>query len=438
MAFVNLPPNLQDIFYSITDRVSKLESGPNQAMSYAVTAQATSAQGLSEAAAAYAVGIQAQAQATQALIQAQASYALSSQSLIKSANTITNASNQITGINGNGITVYSGASANSGARVVLNSAGIAGYNSANTATFAIDSANGNVSITGALFTGGTISGGSLNIAGNCTINSSGLLTAYNATIQGNITSGNATITGGSLTVGPNFQVNSSGVLTASNAFINGNITATSGTFTGTINAASGTIGGWTIGSTFLQSGTSSMSSSTGNAAFNNITAFGTLSATGVTQLSSTLYVGSTLTVNSSATFGTSLQFRFFSSTGNLGVDGTYSNSVSGRTMLVSSGGIYGTSASTERKKQNILPYKINANALLQLEPMSFNYIESVDEEQNPEYGFIAEDADRLGLFELVGYDKEGLPDYFAYEKLPVFLLQVIKDQEARIKILEGK
>jgi hypothetical protein len=181
-----------------------------------------------------------------------------------------------------------------------------------------------------------------------------------------------------------------------------------------------------------------MSSSTGNAAFNNITAFGTLSANSTTQIFSTLYVSSSLTVDGSATFGTSGQFRFFSSTGNIGVDGTYSNSVSGRTMLVSPGGIYGTSASTERKKQNIAPYKINANALLQLEPMSFNYIESVDEEQNPEYGFIAEDADRLGLFELVGYDKEGLPDYFAYEKLPVFLLQVIKDQEARIKILEGK
>ncbi len=107
-------------------------------------------------------------------------------------------------------------------------------------------------------------------------------------------------------------------------------------------------------------------------------------------------------------------------------------------MIVSSAGLYGTSASTERIKHNIRPYAINKDVLLQLEPVMFNYIESIDEDQNPEYGFIAEDADRLGLYELVGYDKDGLPDYFAYEKLPVFLLQVIKDQEARIKILEGK
>jgi hypothetical protein len=120
------------------------------------------------------------------------------------------------------------------------------------------------------------------------------------------------------------------------------------------------------------------------------------------------------------------------------VSQTYNQAVSGRTMIVSSAGLYGTSASTERIKHNIKPYAINKDVLLQLEPVMFNYIQSIDENQNPEYGFIAEDADRLGLYELVGYDKDSLPDYFAYEKLPVFLLQVIKDQEVRIKILEGK
>jgi hypothetical protein len=37
-------------------------------------------------------------------------------------------------------------------------------------------------MTGALFTGGTISGGSLNINGNAIINTSGFLTATGATI----------------------------------------------------------------------------------------------------------------------------------------------------------------------------------------------------------------------------------------------------------------
>jgi hypothetical protein len=73
MAFVNLPPNFQDMFYSITDRIAKLETGPNQAMYTAEYAQsvAESAQGGSltaqtTAAEALAQSTIAQAQATSA------------------------------------------------------------------------------------------------------------------------------------------------------------------------------------------------------------------------------------------------------------------------------------------------------------------------------------------------------------------------------------
>lgn len=429
MAFVNIPPNLQDMFNGIYDRLSKLETGPNQPLYVAEAAQTSAAQGMAEAQAAYAIGVQAQNEATQALIAAQAAYVISSQSLIKSADTITNASNQITGINGNGITVYSGSSSSSGARVVLNSAGLVGYNSSNSPTFAIDASNGNVSMTGALFTGGTISGGSLNINGNAIINTSGYLTATGATITGTITSNAATITGGSLTVGANFQVNTSGVLTASNANISGAITA-----------ASGTIGGWTITSTQLYNGSGAfMNASTGNIGGNTITAFSDILSYGTiaTTSGAAINAAGAITAGGSATFGSGNIFEFLSSSGNVRVGATYGNSVSGRTMLVSSSGLYGTSASTERKKHNITPYAINADALLQLEPVSFNYIPEIDPDQNPEYGFIAEQADTLGLYPLVGYDKDGEPDYFSYEKLPVFLLQIVKDHEARIKLLEG-
>jgi hypothetical protein len=495
MAFVNLPPNFQDMFYALSDRIAKLETGPNQAMYTAEAAQGSSAQATAEAAqalsqaqAANALGVQALAEANiaiaqgtqaiqtanEALVEADAAYALGAQSLQKSASTITNASNQITAINGNGITVYSGASASSGARVVLNSAGLAGFNSGGTATFSIDASTGGVSTNGAIFTSSTITGGSLNINGNAIINSSGFLTAVGATITGNITatsgtftgtvnatsgtftgtitSSNATITGGSLNVGGNFIVTSAGALTATGANITGAITATSGTFTGTVNASSGTIGGFALSSTSIASGTSLVISSTGTITggnsqtlfygFVNIGGgFPTgerLIVAGTSALNGNTGVLGNLTVTNSCTFGAiTQQFEFLSSSGNVRVAQTYNTSVSGRTMLVSTSGLYGTSASTERKKHNIQPYAIDANALLQLEPVSFNYIESIDEEQNPEYGFIAEDADRLGLYELVGYDKEGLPEYFAYEKLPVFLLQVVKDQDARLKILEG-
>lgn len=429
MAFVNIPPNLQDIFKSITDRVAKLETGPNQAMYTADAAQQSAAQGIAQAQAANAQGIIAQAQATQALIQAQQAYALGSQSLIKSANTITNAQNQITGINGNGITVYSGASSSSGARVVLNSAGLAGYNSSNQATFAINASTGEVSTTGAFFTNSSITGGTLNIGGNAVINSSGYLTATGATITGTITSAQATITGGSLTVGPNFQVTSAGVLTATNANL-----------TGTITAAQGTIGGWSLSSTKIYSGTSELNATNGNAVLggvtvNSLTSNG-LIATGVNQ---NIYSGGTLTSIGSVTFGNaSGLFEFFASTGNMRVSSVYSNAVSGRTVLVSSTGLFGTSSSSQRFKHNIEDYEINKDALLSLDLKKFNYNEDIDPTQRDEFGFIAEQAEQYGLLELIQYDKEGRVDYFDYARLPVFLFQIVKEQEARIKQLEDK
>lgn len=428
MAFVNIPPNFQDIFKSITDRVAKLETGPNQAMYEADAAQQTAAQGIAQAQAANALGVQALAEASQALIQAQGAYALSSQSLIKSANTITNAQNQITGINGNGITVYSGTSASSGARVVLNSAGLVGYNSSNAATFAIDATNGNVSMTGALFTGGTISGGSLNINGNAIINSSGFLTATGATITGTITSSNATITGGSLTVGANFQVTSAGVLTCTNANLTGSITA-----------SSGAIGGWTIGATRLFSGASELNASNGNAVLSAVTVTSlTSSGTISTGTNQNINSGGGLTVQGSITAGSGGLFEFLSTSGNIRVSSTYGNAVSGRTMLVSTSGLYGTSLSTLRRKRNIQDYEINKDALLALDLKKFNYLEEIDPLQRDEFGFIAEQAEQFGLLELVQYDKDGLVDYFDYARLPVFLFQIVKEQEARIKALEGK
>ena len=213
------------------------------------------AQAAANAAAAAAAA--AQADATEALADAAIAYNAAVASLQPSANTIVNASNQMTAINGTGITVFSGASATSGARVVLNSLGLAaygatssvnitavsgngtnvtytasghsftvgqsitvselapnGYNGsfvitsvvastsftvANTttatvtdangvaerATLAISASTGNAVFSGSI-TGSDIIGGTLNIAGNATINSSGLLTATGATITGTI------------------------------------------------------------------------------------------------------------------------------------------------------------------------------------------------------------------------------------------------------------
>jgi hypothetical protein len=84
----------------------------------------------------------AAADAAAALSEAEIAYNASVNSLQKSANTIVNGSNQITGINGNGITIYSGADpTTTGSRVVLNSLGLAAYGPGN--SYAISNAVGN-------------------------------------------------------------------------------------------------------------------------------------------------------------------------------------------------------------------------------------------------------------------------------------------------------
>jgi hypothetical protein len=97
-------------------------------------------------------------------------------SLQPSANTIVNASNQITAVNTNGITVYSGSSSTTGARIVMNSAGLAGFNSSSTgagngATFSISASTGDaifsgtVNATGGNFTG-YVTAGNMRIGSN--------------------------------------------------------------------------------------------------------------------------------------------------------------------------------------------------------------------------------------------------------------------------------
>jgi hypothetical protein len=195
-------------------------SGMTTASVIAANAPATTEQlttTSASAAAAQAAAAAAQAEAATALAAAGTAYNAAIGSLQPSANTIVNASNQMTAINGTGITVYSGASATSGARVVLNSVGLAGFNAGGTATFSVSASTGAAVFSGNV-TGATITGGTLNIGGNAIINSSGFLTATGATITGTIT-------------------------------------ATSGTFTGTINATSGYIGHPTTGWQFRSQGT---------------------------------------------------------------------------------------------------------------------------------------------------------------------------------------
>lgn len=464
MAFVNLPPNFQDIFNGITDRIAKLETGPNQALYVAESAQGSSTQALIEAEAAAAAAGVAQAQATQALSEATVAYNKAVQSLQPSASTIVNASNQMTAIATNGITVYSGSSATTGARVVMNSLGLAGYNSSGSATFSILASTGTATFSGDV-TGATITGSSLNIAGVFIVNgTTGVMTATSATVTGviNATSGyfgsasngwsisstgltgvgTGNITGGLIT-GSTFQTAASSTrITINSSSDNsikfypdsslnpGFISPSTQSGVGSLKIAGPYASGYSqpnLQMYSLGAGTAYMQINTDvtiqNGAFS---ATGNFSASG----NSFLY--------SSVQFGVSNTFEYLSSSGTLRSQYTYGKAVSSaRAMQINSSGDFGTTASTLRKKHDVAPYAIDTSKLLQLEVKSFKYLPEIDENQDEQYGFIAEQAESLGLLPLILYDAEGRVDYFAYEKLPIFLLQLAQEQEARLKLLEG-
>lgn len=313
------------------------------------TAQSAANTALANAAAANAVGVAAQNTANTALANAATAYTAAIGSLQPSANTIVNASNQMTAINGGGITVYSGASATSGARVVLNSTGLAGFNSSSTgpgngATFSINASTGAAVFSGSV-TGATITASTMNIGGNAIIDAAGLLTATGATITGTITTNNITVTGGTLTIGSKFSVTSLGVLTATDGVFTGTITSTNATITGgsfTVGAAfsistsgfliatGAQIGPWYFGGGFIASnsdGTGNQwNSASGALITNNVSIRAASGTTGISFLNGANMStgGGNITAGAgtiSASTGT-ITTQTLASTGTLSVSGT--------------------------------------------------------------------------------------------------------------------
>lgn len=373
------------------------------------------------------------ADAAAALAEANDAYAAAIGSLQPSANTIVNASNQITAINGTGITVYSGASATSGARVVLNSVGLAGFNAGGTATFSVSATTGAAVFSGDV-TGATITGGTLNIGGNAIINSSGFLTATGATITGTIT-------------------------------------ATSGSFTGSIFSTSGLIGGFTITSTYIgnASATFYINSSNGNAQFNNLfinagagTSGITLSnggnismnggslnmATGNINSAGTV-AGSTITSSGTITATGNIVANAdvnLSSTSELRVPYAYNTTTanSANVFITSTGQLRRSTASSERYKTDIVNLndvpELNPKALYDLPVRAFRFKDGYLPETDDRFGvlvpgFIAEEMD--AIYPAATDYAEGVETWNDRMIIPA-MLALIQDQDARIKVLEGE
>ena len=104
-----------------------------------------------------------------------------------------------------------------------------------------------------------------------------------------------------------------------------------------------------------------------------------------------------------------------------------------RYLTDETGRIYYDSSSL-RYKEDIQPLVDDFTKILKIEPKSF-----IDKATgNREIGYIAEELDTLGLKNLVGYNQDGLPDTLHYEKIVIYLLEVVKSQQEDIRILKEK
>lgn len=98
------------------------------------------------------------------------------------------------------------------------------------------------------------------------------------------------------------------------------------------------------------------------------------------------------------------------------------------------------STSSLRYKQDVTTHAPNLDKVRRLRPVRFR--DRGEVAKNPDarhyIGLIAEEVDALGLVDLVTYDTEGRPDAVQYDRLPVVLLSVIRDQDRRLQELQKR
>jgi len=136
-------------------------------------------------------------------------------------------------------------------------------------------------------------------------------------------------------------------------------------------------------------------------------------------------------------------------TGNISVgSGTFNNYVTAGDLSIvniqtggdtalkidSASGVVYKDASSLRYKKDVEPLVGDFSKILQAQPVSFNYISN----NRPDTGYIAEDFDALGLKGLVVYDKQGRADSIKYDKIPLYILEVVKQQQLDIQALQQR
>jgi hypothetical protein len=96
-------------------------------------------------------------------------------------------------------------------------------------------------------------------------------------------------------------------------------------------------------------------------------------------------------------------------------------------VIDGSGNVY-ISSSSRKFKDNIEDMTVDFAKILELEPKTFTYKST----GQTDIGYIAEDLVELGLTDLVNYGTDGLPTSIKYERITLYTVELLKQQQAQI------
>ena len=103
-------------------------------------------------------------------------------------------------------------------------------------------------------------------------------------------------------------------------------------------------------------------------------------------------------------------------------------------LRINSKGNITPESSSLRFKEQVKPLNEDFQKILALQPKSFTYKETGARG----IGYAAEELDELELNDLVGYDIDGKPLTINYKLIPVYLLEVLKEQQKTIQELQAQ
>lgn len=101
-------------------------------------------------------------------------------------------------------------------------------------------------------------------------------------------------------------------------------------------------------------------------------------------------------------------------------------------LTVDKNGNLAPQTSSVRFKENVELLNDDFQKILALKPKSFTYKDTGFRG----IGYMAEDLDELKLNELVGYDADGKALNINYKMMPVYLLEVVKEQQRMLRELQ--